>query len=74
MSLKITTTAKSTIYIFDGYSEEFRAFIQGAFTGKFIVPKRHARLPDDRYTLNTLRGMHANRHNGIVCRNVGRVN
>jgi len=73
MSTTKTTTAKSVIFAFNGFSEGCGAYIQGAFVGKFIVPKQHAHLVGDEYELNTLREMHQSRRFGIILRDASNV-
>lgn len=73
MSMTRTTTAKSIIYTFDGYSSGYGAYVQGAFVGKFIVPAQHAHLIREGDELDTLREMHQERRFGIVLRGAGRV-
>ncbi len=38
-----TETSKSVIYKYDGFNQSTRCFEQGAFTGKYIVPKSTAK-------------------------------
>ena len=73
MSMIKTTTARSVIFAFDGYSEGYGAYIQGAFVGKFIVPKQYAHLIREGDELDTLREMHQARRFGISLRNAGSV-
>lgn len=73
MSMTKTTTAKSVIFAFDGFSEGYGAYVQGAFVGKFIVPAQHAHLIREGDELDTLREMHQERRFGIVLRAAGRV-
>lgn len=73
MSMHKTTTAKSVIFSFDGFSEGYGAYIQGAFVGKFIVPKQYAHFVVAGDELNILRGMHQSRRFGIVLRNASIV-
>jgi hypothetical protein len=69
MSMTKTTTAKSIIYSFDGFSEGYGLYVQGAFVGKFIVPKEHANLICEGNELESLKEMHRQRRFGIVLRN-----
>lgn len=73
MSTQIRTTKKSVIYTFDGYSESHRAYVQGAFTGTFIVPTEVAHLIPAGYELDKLRELHAGRRHRVILRNDGRV-
>ena len=73
MSMTKTTTAKSVIYTFDGFSDGYHAYVQGAFIGKFIVPKQHAHLIPEGDEPSALREMHQERRFGIVLRDAGRV-
>jgi hypothetical protein len=73
MSMTKTTTAKSVIFSFDGFSEGYGAYVQGAFVGKFIVPKQHAHLVGEGYELSTLREMHQSHRFGIVLRDASNV-
>lgn len=66
MSLTKTTTAQFVIFVFDGYSEGYGAYVQGAFVGKFIVPRQHAHLIREGDELDTLREMHQERRFGII--------
>lgn len=73
MSMTKTITAKSAIYAFDGFSAAYGAYIQDAFIGKFIVPKKHIHLIREGDELNTLRDMHQERRFGIILRGARRV-
>ncbi len=68
MSMTVRKTKKSVIYEFDGYSDYYRAFVQGAFVGKFVVPKEHAHLVDLDYALDSLKSMHEDRRFGVILR------
>lgn len=73
MSMTKTTTAKSVIFAFDGFSEGYGAYIQGAFVGKYIVPKEFANLVTEGNEGEALAVMHQMRKFGIILRNAGRV-
>ena len=74
MSMHKTTTAKSVIYKFDGFSEGYGCCVQGAFYGTFIVPIRHtSMLKDNGYEFDTLREMHQARRFGLILRNSGHI-
>jgi len=73
MSMTKTTTAKSVIFSFDGFSEGYGAYVQGAFVGKFIIPVKYAHMIREGDELDTLREMHQDRRFGIVLRDAGRV-
>jgi hypothetical protein len=64
-----TATEKSVIYSFDGFSEGYGAHVQGAFVGKFIVPKEHAHHVRPGSEMESMKGMHQQRRFGIVMRN-----
>jgi hypothetical protein len=68
-----TTTAKSVIFDFDGFSEGYGAYVQGAFVGKFIVPLKHAHMIREGCELEILREMHRERRFGIILRHAGCV-
>ena len=72
--MKTRTTARSTIYSFDGYSPHYRAMAQGAPFGEYIVPNEHvAKVPEgDEH--DWLRMAHREfRYLKIVRRNFGHV-
>jgi hypothetical protein len=73
MSMTKNTTAKSIIYSFDGFSEGYGAFVQGAFVGKFIVPAQHAHHVRPGNELEDLKNMHQQRRFGVVLRNHGSI-
>lgn len=73
MSMTKTLTAKSAIYAFNGFSAGYGAYVEGAFIGKFIVPKQHAHLIREGNDLNTLLEMHQERRFGIILRGARRV-
>jgi hypothetical protein len=73
MSMTKKTTKKSVIYSFDGFSEGYGAYVQGAFVGKFIVPAQHAHMICEGNELEDLKNMHQQRRFGIVLRNHGSI-
>ena len=73
MSMQIRQTTKSTLYTFDGYSDGYKALVQGAFTGTFVVPKEFATLVQVGNELESLREMHQDHQFRIILRNAGRV-
>ena len=74
MTTTIKYTNKSAIYTFDGYSDGYGAYIQGALTGRFIVPMQHAGLINNDYALDDLIAMRQSGGYGIVLKNRGRSN
>ena len=73
MSIIKTTTSKSVVFTFDGFSEGYGAYVQGAFIGKYIVPKEYANLVTEGNEGEALADMHQMRKYGITLRNAGRV-
>lgn len=73
MSMTKTTTDKSVIFAFDGFSEGYGAYVQDAFTGTFIVPIQHAHLIQDGDELCALREMYQDRRFRIILRGTGHI-
>jgi len=73
-AMTVRTTAKSVIYSFDGYSSHYRAVMQGAPIGEYIVPSEHVwKIPEgDEH--DWLRMAHRElRHLKIIRRKFGHV-
>ena len=73
MSVQKRETGKSIIFEFDGYSEFYGAFVQGAFVGTFIVPKQWAHLIEDGNEYQSLEEMRGAKRYGVVLRGAGSV-
>jgi len=73
MSIIKTTTKKSVIFKFDGFSEFYCAYVQGAFVGEFIVPTKYASMVSAGNELDILRSMHQCKTYGIILRGARRV-
>lgn len=73
MAMTKSTTAKSVIFNFDGYSDYYRAYEQGAFVGKFIVPAKFAHLIRSGAELTDLLDMRHDCRYGIILRNAGKI-
>lgn len=71
--ITIKETNKSKIYQFDGYSHGYNAYVQGAFVGKFIVPKKYAGMVREGLELDDLREMRKYGRFGVVLRDGGIV-
>lgn len=73
MGMQKRETEKSVVFKFDGYSQFYDAFVQGAFVGTFVVPKQWAHLVDDGNEYQSLMEMRDAKRYGVVLRGARRV-